>query len=179
VTYRVPAVVRPKVVCVFRRGPVVLLSESADSVKNDTFFGPPGGAIEFGETAAVAALREMREELGVEVAVRARLGVLENIFVYEGQRGHEIVFVLETAFLDRGWYAREEVHGVEADHPFVLRWTRPAELAALGHRLVPGCLHLWRRSLLQIRLQRRQGCRSRGPRRCICSRMSASTRSAA
>ena len=140
-TYRVPRVVRPKVVCVFRRGEDILVSASPDSVKGDTFFGPPGGEIEFGETAADAARREMREELGQDVQPARLLGVLENIFVYEGQEGHEIVFVYETRFEDASLYECAEVRGVEGEHPFILEWMRTRELAALGRRLVPDGLY--------------------------------------
>jgi ADP-ribose pyrophosphatase YjhB (NUDIX family) len=141
VTYRVPRAVRPKVVCVFRRGDEILVSESTDSVKGDTFFGPPGGEIEFGETAADAARREMQEELGQDVQPARLLGVLENIFVYEGQAGHEIVFVYETRFQDDSPYECAEVRGVEGEHPFVLRWMRTRELAKRGRRLVPDGLY--------------------------------------
>jgi ADP-ribose pyrophosphatase YjhB (NUDIX family) len=54
-SYRVPQTIRPKVVCVFRRGEEILLSESPDSVKGDIFHCPPGGEIEFGEAAVQAA----------------------------------------------------------------------------------------------------------------------------
>ena len=140
-SYRVPHVVRPKVVCVFRRGDQILVAETPDSVRGDTFFGPPGGEIEFGETAAMAARREMREELGQYVDPAKLLGVLENIFVYQGQEGHEIVFVYEVCFEDASVYEREELRGIEAEHPFVLRWERTAELAAGGRRLVPEGLY--------------------------------------
>lgn len=38
----------------------------------------PGGKLETGETAAEGLLRELREELGVEVRVGARLAVVEH-----------------------------------------------------------------------------------------------------
>jgi ADP-ribose pyrophosphatase YjhB (NUDIX family) len=136
-TWRVPQSVRPKAVCIFRRDDRILVSEAGDSVKGDTFHGPPGGQIEFGETAADAARREMREELGVELESVTLLGVLENIFVYEGQRGHEIVFVFETKVGDPAFNEQEQVHGVEAGRAFVLTWERAADLLAAGGRLVP------------------------------------------
>ncbi|MCO8122372.1 CoA pyrophosphatase [Stieleria sp. TO1_6] len=42
----------------------------------------PGGKIEAGETALQAALREYREELGVDVAVVEQLGCLPPIYVF-------------------------------------------------------------------------------------------------
>ena len=40
----------------------------------------PGGRIEFGETAAGAALRELHEETGVEAELLGLLGVVDGVF---------------------------------------------------------------------------------------------------
>ncbi|QAY61923.1 NUDIX domain-containing protein [Microbacterium protaetiae] len=52
-----------------------------------------GGSIELGERAADAAIREVAEELRFTVTELEFLGVAENIFTFEGENGHEIVFV--------------------------------------------------------------------------------------
>ena len=61
-----------------------------------------GGGIEFGETAEVALRREFVEELGVELGAVKLLGVVENIFEYEGHPGHEIahVFAVDSSEID-------------------------------------------------------------------------------
>ncbi len=71
----------------------VLVSGATDSVKGEAFYRAIGGGIEFGETADVALRREFEEELGVALETVELLGVLENIFEYEGLAGHEIVHV--------------------------------------------------------------------------------------
>ncbi len=54
-----------------RDGDRVLLQQRADHVA----WGFPGGAIELGESAAEAAIREVLEETGLEVRVESLLGV--------------------------------------------------------------------------------------------------------
>jgi len=92
--------IRSVALCVFRRGDSVLVFEAWDAVKQHGFRRFPGGGIEFGESAETAIRREMREELGTELVDVRRLGILENLFTYEGQPGHEVVFVFEAAFED-------------------------------------------------------------------------------
>lgn len=52
-----------------------------------------GGGIELGERSEEAVVREIREELGVELMAPRLLGVVENIFEFGGETGHEVVFV--------------------------------------------------------------------------------------
>jgi ADP-ribose pyrophosphatase YjhB (NUDIX family) len=63
--------------------------------------------IEFGEPSETALRREMREELGVEIESPVPLGVLENIFYYNGLPGHEIVFVYDAQFVDKDLYQKD------------------------------------------------------------------------
>src|SRR5688572_21554810 len=84
--------VRVKAVCLCRRGDEILVTAGYDPGKDERFFIPAGGGVEFGELAADAARREMREELGIELADVTLLGVFENIFAFDAQPGHEIVF---------------------------------------------------------------------------------------
>ena len=53
-----------------------------------------GGGVEFGETAAQAISREFKEELGLEPESLETVAVLENRFTFEGNSGHEIVFLV-------------------------------------------------------------------------------------
>ena len=131
--------IRPIVICLFSNGDRILVSEAYDSAKGDYFCRPLGGGIEFGEHSRDAMLREIREEIGAEVEKLEMVGVLENIFLYEGAQGHEIVFVYDTEFKDRGMYERGEIHGyeMEIDAGFVARWLSPEEIKLKNIRLVP------------------------------------------
>jgi ADP-ribose pyrophosphatase YjhB (NUDIX family) len=130
--------IRAKAVCVCRRGDQALLVAAFDPTKRETFYGPPGGGVEFGERAAEAVRREMREELAVEVGDLTLLGVLENIFTYDGRPGHEVVFVFDARLVDGTLYEREEIAGVESNaEPFVARWVPLAHFASGGPPLYP------------------------------------------
>lgn len=80
----------------------VLVSESHDAVRDLVFFRAVGGGIEFGERADQALRREFREELAVELDEVGLLGVIENLFTFEGQPGHEYahVFAVRSGALD-------------------------------------------------------------------------------
>ena len=43
------------------------------------------------------------------------LGVLENIFMFNGNSYHEIVMVFDGSLIDSGLYAQAEIHGKEAN----------------------------------------------------------------
>jgi len=59
---------------------------------------PLGGGVEFRETWSQALKREFQEELGIRISIIGRPMVLEDIYVHEGQTGHEIVFAADVEF---------------------------------------------------------------------------------
>lgn len=132
-----PQIIRPLAICVFRRGDQILVAEGRDDVKDETFYRPLGGAIEFGEYARDTLIREMREEIGAEISDLRYLGALENVFTYMGERGHELVLVFDGAFVDRSFYDRERVEGNEDGlGPFVATW-KPLTFFEPGPPLYP------------------------------------------
>ena len=105
--------IRVMAVCVFRDGDRLLVSEGFDSIKQRRYARPLGGGVEHGETTQAAIAREIREELGQEVRDLRLLGVLENIFIYEGKPGHEIVFVYDGQFVNCALYDQAEILMIE------------------------------------------------------------------
>lgn len=71
----------------------VLVERGLDRASGHEYYRAIGGGIEFGERAAEAVVREWQEELALAFAPRRLLGVIENLFTYEGRAGHEIAFV--------------------------------------------------------------------------------------
>ena len=131
--------IRPIVICLFRGGERILVSDAFDSSKGEYFCRPLGGGIEFGEHSRDAMLREIREELDAEVENLRLLGVLESLFTYEGSRGHELVFVYDAEFTDKSLYERGEVQAYESeiDKRFTASWRSLEEIERSGVRLVP------------------------------------------
>lgn len=141
-----PGKIRPLAICVFRHNQHVLAAEGYDRVKRQMFYRPLGGRIEFGETGAQTVARELREEIQAEVADVRYLGTLENLFVYNGLAGHEIVLVYDGALVDKTWYERETIEGREDEENllFVARWL------ALDALRAPGAPPLYPHGLLEL-----------------------------
>jgi len=81
-----PQKIRPLAICVFRHEDRILVAEGRDEIKDETFYRPLGGAIEFGEYARDTLVRELREEIGAEIGDLQYLGALENVFAYMGNK---------------------------------------------------------------------------------------------
>lgn len=109
--------IRPIAICVFLRNNKILVAEGYDPVKVETFYRPLGGGIEFGESSKEAICREIMEEVKTEVdPERLRyLGAVENIFMFNGSPGHEIVLVYDGALKESGLYEQAEILGREAN----------------------------------------------------------------
>ncbi|MFZ0059979.1 MAG: NUDIX domain-containing protein [Acidimicrobiales bacterium] len=93
----------------------ILVSNSRDEVAGIRFQRPFGGGVDFGERGEEALRREIREELGVELGAVRLVGVVENLFVFEGRPGHEILMLYRTEFADASLYARDVFAGVEPE----------------------------------------------------------------
>jgi len=103
--------IRPIAICIFRREDQILVAEWRDPGEDHNFYRPLGGAIEFGERGQQTVARELMEELGAEVADLRYLATLENIFVHNGQQGHEIVLLYEGNLVDRAHYEVAAIDG--------------------------------------------------------------------
>lgn len=131
--------IRPVSICLFRNGDKILVSKCFDSVKQDYFCRPLGGGIEFGESSREAMLREISEEIGIDVENLSLIKVIENIFAYEGKQLHEIVFIYDAEFIDKSWYEKEELTCYEGsiNTKFIAKWVSLAEIKKQNIRLVP------------------------------------------
>jgi 8-oxo-dGTP pyrophosphatase MutT (NUDIX family) len=109
--------IRPLAICVFRNEDRILVNLGYDSVKDEYFYRPLGGGIEFGEPGANAVCREIMEEINVEVEKESLkyLGAVENIFTFDGAPGHEIVLIYDGALKESGLYDQAVIVGNEAN----------------------------------------------------------------
>jgi 8-oxo-dGTP pyrophosphatase MutT (NUDIX family) len=93
------------------------VNQGYDPVKDDYFFRPLGGGIEFGETSMDTVCRELMEELNVTVDRDSLLylGTVENIFTFAGKPHHEIIMIYDGALKESGLYDQAVIAGKEAN----------------------------------------------------------------
>jgi 8-oxo-dGTP pyrophosphatase MutT (NUDIX family) len=122
--------IRPIAICVCRSGNRILVAEGHDSKKGQTFYRPLGGTIEFGERGEETVQREFREEINADLTEVRYVGMLESIYTYEGQRGHEVVLVYDGRLSDVSLYEKEIIQGDELGQPFKAAWKRLDEFGS-------------------------------------------------
>jgi ADP-ribose pyrophosphatase YjhB (NUDIX family) len=138
-----PEHIRPLALGIVWRGDALLVFEGYDRVKEEVFYRPLGGGIEFGEYSQQAIRREFREELGAELDGLRYMSTVENIFTCDGRRGHEIVLLYEATLADPSFYEREAFTVHEERERFVARWMPLRRFATDGLLLYPdGLLEL-------------------------------------
>ncbi|MBD2175812.1 NUDIX domain-containing protein [Pseudanabaena sp. FACHB-1998] len=126
-----------KAMCVCSYKESILVARGEDSQNGAIFYRPLGGSIEFGETSQNAIIREIKEEIGADLIDVKLLGVLESLFDFEGERGHEVVFIYDAQLVDKKLYAEKTIIGQETDgSEIVATWQKLDYFVAQG-RLVP------------------------------------------
>lgn len=114
--------IRVKVMCLVTDGKRVLVGKGHDSLKKEDFYRVLGGSLNFGETVKDGMLREIKEELDCKVEDMKLVDVIENIFVYEGKKGHEITFLFRGYLHDQRLCAQKMVHIIEDSYEFDAEW---------------------------------------------------------
>lgn len=108
-------IIRPIAICLFSHDGRILAAEGYDPLKQQIFYRPLGGGIEFGEHSRDTIVREIQEELGTAVTDLRYIATLENRFVFNGRPGHEIVQVYDGRFEDAALYQQPALSGIEDD----------------------------------------------------------------
>src|ERR1700674_2019718 len=126
--------VRTAAIAIHRNHVLLHRAESED------FWAPPGGRVEFGESAEDALRREMAEEIELEIRVERLVWVVENFFSYSGERHHGLGFYFlvnlppGTSKLDVG----QPFFGYEPNVRLIFQWHRLDSLSDC--RLFPSFL---------------------------------------
>ncbi len=128
------------------RGEVLLIRfEVLRSGEPWVFWAAPGGEVEQAESPADAAAREVREELGLEIAVEGPVRVEQNRFEHWGEMMDNTDHFFTTQILRSG----PRLSGVtEAERSIMkeVHWWTAAEIEASGETIFPVWLAEWMRS---------------------------------
>jgi bifunctional pyridoxal-dependent enzyme with beta-cystathionase and maltose regulon repressor activities len=111
-----------KAMLIVRNGEKLLFSRGYDSVKKQPFLRPLGGHVEFGETGEETIKREMQEEVECAALDIRFLSVVENLFTYNGKKGHELVLVYEGRLSDESLYRKDTLVFMEGDRKSEASW---------------------------------------------------------
>lgn len=105
---------------VLKDSKVLLIKNAAMRDPKKAYWGFPKGHINPGEKSEEAALREIKEETGIEARIVKKLGDSRYVFTKEGEKVFKVVvfFILEYVsgeivpqeleVLDVGWYEADE-----------------------------------------------------------------------
>lgn len=112
---REPGMIHVKAMCVISHNGKILATKGFDEIKNENFFRLIGGGVHYCELAEDAVARELQEELETELENITFREVVQNIFTYKGNPGHEITYLYSADLVRKDLYEKEEV--AIADHP--------------------------------------------------------------
>lgn len=108
-----PNQIRCLALAIINKDGKTLVSPGYDEVKKSKFYRLIGGGIEFGESAITALRREIKEELGLEIENCQFLETKENIFEFNGDKGHEICFVFRVDLVSEEIYKQEIIQIID------------------------------------------------------------------
>lgn len=115
-----------------------LFHKAHDRIKNEWFYRPLGGGIEFSESGRVALAREIQEELGLDSEVSGLVASFENIFTFEGIRGHEIIMLFHAKLMDSSAYDYDELDIYESGMSIAKAvWRSVAEIKSEDAKIYP------------------------------------------
>lgn len=135
--------IRVIVLGLIQQGDRLFVAEGYDSIKQQTFYRALGGGVEFGEASVDALRREFQEEIQAELTNIRYLGCLENLFMFNGNPGHELIQLYQCDFADQRFYDREQLTFTEDvdPSPCTARWISLDRCKSGELKLVPeACL---------------------------------------
>jgi len=89
----------------------------------DDFYALPGGRVEMTEDTETTLIREMKEELDLDVIINRLLWVCEGFFDNQGQRYHEICFYYFMEHEgDSTIYDNDVFRTIEENREYEFKW---------------------------------------------------------
>ncbi|MBK1988614.1 NUDIX domain-containing protein [Sphaerospermopsis aphanizomenoides BCCUSP55] len=133
-----PGEIRVIVLALIRDGERIFVSEGYDPTKQSTFYRALGGGVEFGEPSHIALAREFQEEIQAELTNIRYLSCIENLFIFNGKQGHEIIQLYQCDFADPQFYQIESLTFSETpERKHRALWVDIARFKSGELRLVP------------------------------------------
>ncbi|MED4909743.1 NUDIX domain-containing protein [Brevibacillus centrosporus] len=112
---------RASSLCIIWKEDSILLEQFPEEEGVITF-RPVGGTIEYGEDSKSGLIREVKEEINQDLTDVKLLGIIENIYDYYGDVGHEFDFIYEAKLCASDLYNREYIEGYEGENKFIAVW---------------------------------------------------------
>ncbi|WP_353929638.1 NUDIX domain-containing protein [Okeanomitos corallinicola TIOX110] len=133
-----PGTIRVIVLALIKDGDRIFVSEGYDPTKQSTFYRALGGGVEFGETSRIALAREFQEEIQADLTNIRYLSCIENLFIFNGKQGHEIIQLYQCDFADSKFYQIESLTFSETpERKHRALWVEIAKFKSGELRLVP------------------------------------------
>lgn len=101
--------------CLIEHDNKLLVNKGFDSIKNQIFYRLVGGKIEFGEEMEDTVRREIQEELESDIINLEFITTNEELFVYEGKKGHEINFLFRVTLAREDIYERDIIPNPDSE----------------------------------------------------------------
>lgn len=120
-----------------RDGDRLFISQGYDSIKQETFYRAMGGGVDFGEYSHDALQREFKEEIEAELTNIKYLGCIENIFMFDGEQGHEVIQLYKCDFADQKFYQIEELIFREKERKKTALWVSIDRFKSRELKIVP------------------------------------------
>ena len=124
-----------------RAGGVIIHNNKVLTHKSDDkdHYALPGGRIEIGENSQETIKREIKEELGKEIEVKDYLATIENFFVMNNKKYHELYFLYRIEFKEEeDRKIVETMNNVEGKDYLHYKWLDLKEIDK--YNLLPACL---------------------------------------
>ena len=129
--------IRALSIALIRNEDKIFVMECYDQTKNEIFYRPLGGGIEFHELGEATLKREFQEEMGAELKNIKYLTAFENLFTFDGAPGHEMILLFSAEFVDKTINLESEVLCNEEGTPFTSKWIHVQEFVENRSILYP------------------------------------------